>query len=127
VRRFEEEILLLYLTAGRRTPRTGWWVRGHLLDVGTDYQWRMWKRYLSFLDEARERGAKIEDISYRQFRIYLWFLKKLGLITVVERRRDPDQQKGADRAYITITPDTEDHPGWINPIAYWLEIQRERV
>jgi len=125
VRKFEEEILLTYLTAGRRTPRTGWWVRGHLLDVGTDYIWRMWKRYLSFIRECQERGAKIREISYRQFRIYLYFLKKLGLITVIERRRDPDQRKGADRAYIAITPGMEDHPAWLNPIATWLEVHRK--
>jgi len=78
MRDFEEEILTTYLAAGRRTPRTGWWIRGHLLDVGTDYVWRMWKCYLAFLDEARERGAKIRDISYRQFRIIFGSSKSWG-------------------------------------------------
>jgi len=121
LRDFELEIIEGFITQGRRFPRVGVWIRGHLTDVGRDYIYGMWKRYIEFVEKANKKGAKIQRVSYRQFRIYVWFLKKLGLIRVVRHRRARDQVKGAPRAYVELVPEKIDDPAWFNPIRAWEE------
>jgi len=127
MRDFEKIIVEGFLQHGRRFPRLGLWIRGHLSEVGRDYAYGMWKRYLEFVREAREMGAQMDEIDYRQFRIYLWFLKKLGLIRVVRRKRTRDQKKGAPRAFIELVKEKIDDPAWFNPIAAYRERKQGKI
>jgi hypothetical protein len=97
----------------RRAPiiGTGVWIRNHLLTVGADYTYNMWKRFSEFL-ESQGVGPPPK---YQSFAHYVWVLKEIGLIKPVERERGIS---GFPRTYYTIAPGREvDLEAWKNPQA----------
>ena len=127
LRDFELEIIEAFREAGRRTPRLGLWIRGHLLDVGMDYAYGMYKRYNEFAREAQKMGAFINEISYKSLRTYLFFLKQLNLIRVASEEEVinhfgyyPESKKGMRRTYLTLVEENVDSDAWLNPIKAYL-------
>jgi len=60
---------------------TAMWVRGHLLDVNSDYVYGMWKRYVDFKKLVSERlMVTIRQDSYSSFRTFIYLLRKLRLV-----------------------------------------------
>jgi len=127
LRDFEQEIVETFRLAGRRTPRVGVWIRGHLLDVKFDYLYGMWKSYTEFVRDARRMGAKLDEVSYRNFRTYSFFLKKLNLIRTADPyevaqffKSYPSQSKGKPRRYLTLVEENLNHPAWLDPVGYYV-------
>lgn len=121
-RDFEEDIILYFYAAGKRTPRTGLWIRGHLLDVGEDYPYRMWKFYNQFCLYARKRGAFLPTVSYVSFVRYIHLLKDLGLIEKV--REEPSKKKGIMRSYYKVVEANLRSHYWINPYSVYESWRR---
>ena len=55
---------------GQATPRKGVWIRSHLMAVREDYAYSMWKRWLYFVEQAWERGARIKPGNYISCLLY---------------------------------------------------------
>lgn len=127
LRDFELEIIQNFAVMGRRAPRVGVWIRGHLLDVTYDYLYGMWKRYNEFVKRAQEVGVKMETVTYRNFRTYAYFLKKLNLIRYATFEEVasffgtyPKQKKGKPRRYFTVVEENLDHEAWFDPVGYYI-------
>ena len=98
---------------GRSIPRKGVWIRGHLQDVGSDYVYRMYKRWRSLLEEA---GLNIKAGTYQQFRTYIYVLKQLGL---VERVGGSPSSRGFPKTYYALNPHKVNSPIWRNPFKHY--------
>jgi len=84
-------------------PSTGTWIRDHLLEVREDYPYSMWKKFRDFKAAFGFRAG-----SYANFRRYIYFLKRLGLIEPVRG----EYVKGRLRIYYRVVPGTEPDPRW---------------
>lgn len=89
---------------------TGVWIRDHLLRVGEDYVGGM---YREFKREKQERGVKCG--SYQNFRQYIWWLRKLGLIEFVRSEPSENPLLVEGRRYYRVVEGREDDPAWLNP------------
>lgn len=112
MREFELGIILRYAEMGTAgaSPKAEW-IRGHLMSVGSDYAYNMWKRYREFVEAARLMGAMIRPCNYQSFARYVNLLKKLGLIRLAETK--PSRPRS--RAYYELNPDKIDSPEWGHP------------
>jgi len=116
MRRFELDIALRYRAAAKiRASPKGEWIRNHLLEVGEDYPYRMWKRFRAFAEEAKEElGVKIRTGTYQSFMRYIRLLKDLNLIIPI--RRTPSQRPALKpRVIYTINPEKIEDPAWTHP------------
>lgn len=119
LRPFEKDIIKNFKTfsptegGGRSRSRKGVWIRGHLLDVGKDYVYGMWKTWKKFTEAARHEHAKIDGGSYSAFKTYIWLLKKLGLITLVDV--SPGKGYYFKRHYYAVVPGKVKSKIWLNP------------
>lgn len=88
---------------------TGLWIRDHLVEVGEDYPLAMYKL---FKFQKKQRGVSCG--SYQNFRQYIWWLRKLGLIEFV--RSEPSANPVLEsRRYYRVVAGTEDNLAWRNP------------
>lgn len=87
--------------------RTGIWIRNYLLENKEDYVYRMYKK---FKRDVRRKGYT--PGSYDNFRRYIHFCKKLGLIRM---SRTEKMSKGFDRHYYVLVPKEIENPAWRNP------------
>ena len=90
--------------------QTGLWIRDHLLKVGKDYVYRMWKLFNEFLE-----ANGMPPVTYKSFRNYIYLLKKNGLIVPIART--PSSKGGFYRTWYTINPALVNDPRWNNPLA----------
>jgi hypothetical protein len=103
---------------------TSLFIRDRLAQVGEDYPYGMWRA----LKEARERffrekggrGGRArwrKDAfagSYQNFRNYIYWLEKLGLIRFV--REAPPPRRGLEaRRFYALVKGREKDEGWRNP------------
>jgi len=114
LRPFEAEIIEIFRVHGTRASPKGWWIRDHLMDVGKDYVYSMWKRYVRFCEAAkRVATVTIHPGPYRSFRTYVYLLRRLGLLTLVEEVKGPGIYS---RRYYAITPGREEpFEDWLRP------------
>lgn len=135
LRPFEIEIIRKFKTfspvtgGGKSVPRTGVWIRGHLLDVGGDgdYVYHMWGRWRDFVTEARERGARIDFGSYTAFRTYIYLLKRYGLVVPTKREKARTTRKEFYRQYYKVNHGKLDDPRWLNPYGTYESWQRRKA
>jgi len=126
LRAFEFRILEEFKTfspamgGGKAKPRKGLWIRGHLLDVDSDYVYGMWMGWCRFVDEAENYGAKIPKGTYGGFKTYIWLLKKLDLILKVGEE-DGYKRGFFKRTYYTLNPAKVDSQFWENPFRAYEE------
>lgn len=86
--------------------------REHLLNVGEDYPFRMYQ-----LLKEKKKAAGIEEKgigSYQNFRNYLYWLRKLGLIELAREEPSENPHFQPRRCY-RIVEGMEDAEGWVNP------------
>lgn len=109
LRPFERDIIARFMVGGKwaASPK-GEWIRGHLLDVGEDYPYRMWKLYARFCSHLGIRPG-----TYQNFKTYIYLLKRLGLIRPARRERTG---RGFPRTYYAIVPGAENRPEWTRPL-----------
>jgi len=130
LRPFEEEIIANFKTfdptigGGKSRPRKGVWIKQHLLDVGEDYIYAMWKRWEVFILQAHERKAEIESGTYTAFRVYIFLLKKYGLITPTKRERAKTTSRLFFRQYYRVNIRLLEDPRWLNPYAEYPSWKR---
>jgi len=122
LRDFEEELIDYFKTpegetlfAGRRKgrskPRTGVWIRKHLLDVGEDYVYRMYQRYSYFMSIAN-----LEDVDKHSFFTYIWLLRHLGLIELTKTVPMDKEPTGIRfKNYYTVVEEKRDNEAWEDP------------
>lgn len=94
LRPFEREIVERFTTFGKMMDPVrgvkGWkgvWIRGHLRDKRSDNVYGMWSSWEVFVDKAESLGAAIKPGTYQNFCVYVYTLRRLGLIREV---RKPD-------------------------------------
>ena len=88
---------------------TGEWIRDHLMLVGEDYAYSMWKQFSTYLIL---RGVTPPP-SYQSFARYIWILKRLRLIQPTRIEYTPH---GKPRQYYRLTPGAEfREEEWKNP------------
>jgi len=129
LRDFEVEIIRRFTAKGtHRIPEInvgaspkGEWIRGHLLDVGSDYIYLMWKRWCKFT-EAEKDYVKIRAGTYLSFAKYIWILKRLGLIRKVASATSA--RKGFKRSIYEVVPELVDDPRWMHPYQALYESTR---
>lgn len=91
---------------------TAGWIKNHLLEVGEDYPYNMWRELRNL---KLEMGVIKKGIgSYQNFRNYIYWLEKLGLIKFV-REEEGDKTFLAKRRYYAVVEDQLDNPAWSNP------------
>jgi hypothetical protein len=134
LRPFELEIVESYKVfnpmegrGGKATPHKGVWIRGHLQTVRgkEDYPYGMWRRWVAFTEIARNLEARIEAGSYTSFRLYIWLLKRAGLITPTRKR--PAMKTPLPefmRQYYTLNPAMLGSPVWLNPYSQYESWRR---
>jgi len=109
LRSFEVDILNRFKTWGLlRTSPKGEWIRGHLLDVGEDYPYRMWKLYSKFCEVLGQDPG-----TYQNFKTYIYLLKRLGLIYPVRREVT---NRGFPKTFYAVVPSKELDPAWTRPL-----------
>lgn len=123
LRPFENEILRRFSTYGTApdmlTGRRGWkgiWIRGHLGDRRQDYPYGIYRRWVSFCNQAKEAETVIKPGTYQSFRTYFYVLRRLGLVTLYTRRPKPSGEPGSGRHIYVLTPGTEADPRWESPL-----------
>jgi len=130
LRPFEVEIIGRWKAGGWRavSPKASW-IFGHLMEVGSDYPYRMWIRWVEFCKIAQGMGAYLRVGTYQAFRTYIFILTtKLGLLRRVRRERPI---KGRRRQYYALVPEKVPAPEWARPMqsAYpstdWMRLPPE--
>lgn len=136
MRDFEEKILsefhpkIITPGKGKAKSRLGWWIRGHLQDVGEDYPYHMWERWINFCSIAHSMKVHIPKNNYTQFAIYMRLLEKNKLIKVV--REEPCPQKRVTTKYYSVVRENLDSDLWSNPRKAsshhkkWSELSEEK-
>jgi len=115
-RDFETRLMTVFGASGYSGINpTGYWIRGHLLDVGEDYTKRMYERYIQFIEIAKQYGITFKKPRYRSFINYILVLRRLGLIRV-SRLAPPVKKFAKPRRYYTLNPAKIDSPEWSRPI-----------
>jgi hypothetical protein len=118
VRNFELELIREFCEPkryegwGHAKPRLGVWIRGHLLDVGEDYLYGMWKRFLEFCDFAHEMGVRYPKNDYGDFLTYIWVLEREGLVRLV---REEFYRPRVPRRFYSLVMGQFDTDLWLNP------------
>ena len=121
LRPFEEEIIDRFKTfdmtvgGGKSRPRKGVWIKQHLQDVGEDFIYDMWERWLAFVNIAHTREALIERGTYTALRTYIYLLKKYGLIIPTKRERAKTTNPQFFRQYYRVNTRLLEDPRWRNP------------
>ena len=142
LRPFEEAIKLefvgrerpSYPGSGKRAPRKGIWINGHLQDVGMDYPLRMWHRWKQFITilsyQTERRTGLMNPGTYTSFYKFIYLLKKLNLIQEVARE---PMWKGFERVYYRIVPGKEKITDeWerpfqtLYPVTDWMKLSKEQ-
>jgi len=100
---------------GKSRPRKGLWLKAHLLDVGEDFVYDMWRRWAAFVRVAHEREAHIELGTYTALRTYVFLLKKYGLVIPTRRERAKSTSRDFFRQYYRVNPRLLKDPRWLNP------------
>ena len=95
---------------GRSVSRKGLWIRGHLLEVGKDYPYSMYKGWKRFIETAE---LKIRPGSYQNFINYLYVLRRLGLII------REGEGGGFKRTYYRLNPEKVNSRIWLNPYNHY--------
>ncbi len=111
-RSFEMEIINEFKHAGYScglSPKS-LWIRGHLLQVKEDYGSAMFKKYQSFILEARAQGAKVRNSKESTFHSTLSELRQLGLI-----QSSPYVWGPRKRRYYKLAPKGINEGLWHNP------------
>ncbi|MEM2448954.1 MAG: hypothetical protein QXT14_08420 [Candidatus Bathyarchaeia archaeon] len=113
LRTFEREIITRWIAGGTAVVSpTGEWIKNHLLDVGEDYTYSMWRRYQIFVEIARSiYSAWIKSARYLSFARYVCLLKRLGLIEPSRREKG----KPRPRTYYRVVIERVDSPDWAHP------------
>lgn len=123
IRPFEEELVERFGSIGKmvhpKTGERGWkgiWIRGHLLDVKTDYVYSM---YLTWRDVfclyAEGTGVRINPGTYQAFRTYFYLLKQLGLVRVYLKMSKKPGDRGLPKVHYEVVPERIDDPAWTRP------------
>jgi len=136
LRDFEEKIIsefhpeIITPGKGKAKSRLGWWIRGHLQDVGEDYPYHMWERWISFCSIAHSVKVLIPKNNYTQFAVYMGLLETNKLIKVV--REEPKPRKRIKIKYYSVVEENIDGDLWINPrkasshYKKWSELPEEK-
>jgi len=107
----EGETLFAGRRKGRSKPRTGFWIKGHLQDVGNDYVYSMYKRYGYFMSIAN-----LERVDKHSFFTYIWLLRHFDLIKLVKREPMDEEGRGLRyRNYYSIVKEKKDDETWEDP------------
>lgn len=107
----EAETLFAGRRKGRSKPRTGFWIKGHLQDVGEDYVYSMYERYSYFMSIAN-----LEDVDKHSFFTYVWLLRHLGLIELTRREAMDKKPRGIRfRDYHSIVEEKKNDITWEDP------------
>jgi len=120
LRTFEAELITRFkvfdpkVGGGKSLPRKGPWIRNHLLEVGADYPYGMFKRWSTFVDIAHENGARIPKGNYGSFLTYIWLLEINGLIRFVREAPGLKSQFHLRKYYEPVRLRLRD-PLWRNP------------
>jgi len=113
-----------------RLKGTGYQIRDHLAEVGSDFEMNTWRAVKA---ECQEAGVGYP--SYESFRNYFNRLKKLKLVLPAKRGFAPstagEGQGGAggrllERKYYALNPSRIDDSAWRNPQPAYLEYLRTR-
>lgn len=121
LRPFEEQIIDRFKTfdmtvgGGKSRPRKGVWIKQHLQDVGEDFIYSMWERWLVFTNIARTREAEIEPGTYTALRTYIYLLRKYGLIIPTRRERAKATNPQFFRQYYKVNTRRLNDALWRNP------------
>jgi len=114
LRDFEINIATRFKAGGHAavSPKAEW-IKGHLLDVRSDYIYGMWKKYVSFSRAALERFmVSIHLGTYSSFRTYVYLLRKLGLV-LFDRVEKAEPE--IPRKYYRLNMRQLDDPSWKAP------------
>ena len=110
LRAFEQEILDQIKGPpgqGAIVPRTGVWVRGHLLDVGEDNPSSMFRAYREFVAEAGIRRG-----SYHSFLNNIYLLRRLELIERTGRKEPGTKNPEFSRVFYSLVKAKLKAPAW---------------
>jgi len=115
-RDFESEIVSSFKVSGYvGVSPTGYWIRGHLMEVGEDYTKNMYEKYVSFIDMARLEGVRLKRPGYRSFVNYIIVLRKLNLIRI-SSVAPPVKKFAKPRRYYALNPEKINSPEWNRPV-----------
>lgn len=109
------ELAEQYRGQGASTSIKGPWIRQFLLEnprTSVTSTFNAWKR---FCEEAKLQGVNIRVGSYNSTKMYLYKLRKLGLVI---RERVPHPTKFWPYSLYSVVPGNLNHPGWLNPARY---------
>lgn len=122
-RPFEQEIAYRVRDEGAVVPRTGVWIRDHLVLVEEDYVWNMYSLYREFA-----RSVPYNPGSYQTFRTYLFVCRDLGLIREV--RQEESEIVAIDkkpRIYYSVVQEELYNPAWEHPYREYRLVLAERA
>jgi len=99
---------------------TSGWIRDHLIEKypDSDYVHQMYQEFQKeitkwWLERGKEPG-EFKVGTYQNFRNYIWWLKKLGLIEKVKSEPSEKPQL-QDRNHYRIVWEKKDDDAWSNP------------
>jgi len=106
-------------------------IRGFLEEKGQAYVKELWEAWSDFCERAEVVGAHFKRGDYATMRVYIWLLKKLGLVRLV--KRVPSVRKGYfERNMYALNPRKVDDPAWLRPFqslypsADWTIMPKEK-
>jgi len=139
-RPFEKEIIKLWKEGVADLPwkwgttatsPKGRFIQGFLKEKGQAYIKEMWQGWADFCDRAEKVDAHFKKGDYATMRVYVWLLKKLGLIRLV--KRVASVRKGFfERSIYAMNPKKISDPAWTRPLqtlypsADWRVMPKER-
>lgn len=134
-RDFEEDIKERFKRKGfyAVSPKSEW-IRDHLLDVGRDYPYRMWIRFLGF---CKFQNLDYEPGDYSDFNNQMYRLREAELVKVVERESTSGQAGNPEWGksfHSVVEENLGKEIAWKNPTAVlypyssrrWIKEQRDK-
>ncbi len=121
LRPFEQRIIADFKSfsvqqgGGKSRPRKGVWIKGHLSEVGENYVYAMWQEWRRFAITARFQQANLELGTYGSFRVYVYLLRKYGLVVPGKRERAKTTARQFQRQYYQLNRRKLTDPRWLNP------------
>jgi hypothetical protein len=107
----------------RRKPiSTGCWIRDHLLQIGKDYPYNMWKLF-----KAQMKSFNYKPPCYLSFSKYIYMLEKLGLLRKLPRKGKMSQPKvrtAIPRQFYCLEMKKLNDPAWLCPWKALFQLKR---
>lgn len=120
-RDFEQAIGYAVRDYGAVVPRTGMWIKGHLLLEGSDWVWNMYKQFRAFA-----RSVPFNPGQYHTFRTYFYVCRAVDLLEEDHREPGEVDMRKNERIFYRVVEDQVMDDAWVNPFRAYRLMLAER-